>query len=178
MSEKTTIARPYAVAVFEQARQEGALQRWSEMLAVAAAIVKDPMMATLLASPLISREQLAGLIIEVGGECFAEGIKNLIYVLAANDRFLVLPEIAASFDNLKAEVEKRVDVEVVSAYAIDATQEHILTQALEKRFGRTVNITISIDQDLIGGAVVHMGDVVIDGSLRAGLTQMANELRH
>ena len=177
MSDKTTIARPYARAIFEQAQQEDALEPWSEMLALTASIVRDPMMSDMLNNPLISRDRIAGMILDIVGDQSSEGGRNLIRVLATNDRIAVLPEIAALFDEHKTEIENRLEAVVTSAFPMDAAQEQILIQALEKRFGRAINITVHVDRNLIGGAIIHIGDVVIDGSLRAGLTQMANELR-
>ncbi|CAK0751060.1 ATP synthase subunit delta [Gammaproteobacteria bacterium] len=177
MSDKITIARPYARAVFEQAQREDALESWSEMLTLAAHVVEDPVISGLLDNPLIGRDQIAGMIFGVVGEHFSEQGRNLIRVLAMNDRIVVLPEIAALFDAQKSEVENKLEAEVVSAYPMNDTQEQILTQALGKRFGRTVKITTRVDQNLIGGVIVRAGDVVIDGSLRAGLAQMASELR-
>ena len=176
--DKTTIARPYALAIFQQAQQEDALQSWSDTLDLAVAFVQDRTMAAFLDNPLISRDLLADVMLDISGDRFSKSGRNFIRLLAANDRFAVLPEIAALFHERKAALENWVNVEVISAYPIEADQKQILTQALEKHFGRAVNVTIQLDQDLIGGAIVHIGDVVIDGSLRAGLTQMANELRH
>jgi F-type H+-transporting ATPase subunit delta len=87
-----------------------------------------------------------------------------------------LPEIAKLFDRHKATIENQV--KVICAYPIGAEQEQLLADTLEKRLGRTIHITIQVDQNIIGGAIIQIGDVVIDGSLRAGLTQMAEELRH
>jgi len=178
MLEQITIARPYTLAAFEQARQENALQAWLEMLTLAANIVKDPTMTKLIDDPLIHRDRIAEVVLDVAGDRFSEKIRRFIQLIAANDRLLALPEIVALFEKRKAEIEKILDAKVISAHPISAVQERSLTQALEKRFGRTINMVVQLDQDLIGGAIVHVGDVVIDGSLRAGLTQMANELHH
>jgi F-type H+-transporting ATPase subunit delta len=96
--------------------------------------------------------------------------------LAANDRLGVLPEIAKLFDERKVGSENRLNAEVTSAYPMDAAQERVFAQALEKRFGRAVNTTVHVDKNLIGGAIIQIGDVVIDDSLRMRLVRMASEL--
>jgi F-type H+-transporting ATPase subunit delta len=177
MSDQTTIARPYARAVFDQARAENSLESWSEMLTLAAIIAKDPMMSSMLDNPLIARDRITEMFLDVAGERFSEGGRNLVRTLAVHDRLAILPEIARLFEERKAGAENWLEAQVISAYPINADQEQILIQALARRFGRTINITVQVDRTLIGGAIIHVGDIVIDGSLRAGLTQMADELR-
>lgn len=176
MSEKFTIARPYAQAAFDQAQQEDALPLWSEMLALAAAIAKDSTMEWILDSPVITRKQVAELFTGLMGERFAGTGHNLLRLLAINDRLAVLPEISDLFDKYKAANERLI--KVTSACPIGSEQEQFLVQALERYLGHSINITIEIDEEIIGGAIVHIGDVVIDGSLRAGLTQMTEQLLH
>ncbi len=179
MSADITVARPYASAVFSQARQENDLKSWSEMLATMSAIVTDASVDEFIRNPLVSRGLLADLVLDVAGASLTETARNFVRVLAENDRLAVLPEVIVLFDRLKAEAENWVDVEIISAYPLDDAQDQqTLVRALERRFRRAVNITFHVDPDLIGGAVVRVGDVVIDGSVRAGLAQMATELRH
>jgi F-type H+-transporting ATPase subunit delta len=91
-------------------------------------------------------------------------------------RVSVVPEIAEHFDALKAAVENTVDVTVTSAAKMSAAQEKTVVAALQERLGRDVNLFTEIDENLIGGAVIRAGDVVIDGSLRARLEGLANAL--
>jgi F-type H+-transporting ATPase subunit delta len=101
---------------------------------------------------------------------------NFLKLLLENGRIGVLPEIAEHFEALKAEVENTVDAVVTSATALSKEQEQAIASSLKKRLGRDVRITTEIDENLIGGAVVRAGDVVIDGSLRARLTGLATAL--
>jgi F-type H+-transporting ATPase subunit delta len=91
-------------------------------------------------------------------------------------RVNVLPEIAEHFDALKAAVENTVDVTVTSAAPMSAEQQAIIAAALKERLGSNVTLSTEIDENLIGGAVIRAGDVVIDGSLRARLTSLTNAL--
>ncbi|CAK0761584.1 ATP synthase subunit delta [Gammaproteobacteria bacterium] len=178
MTDKIAIARPYAHAVFDQANQENAVSDWSEMLTLAAHVVQDPVMEDLLSNPLTGRDRLAQIVLGVAEERFSESVRNFIRLLAANSRLSVLPEILELFNERKSRLGNSMEAEVVSAFPIEPEQEQMLAQALERHFARSVTLKVRLDQELIGGAIIHVGDVVIDGSLRAGLTQMATELRH
>jgi F-type H+-transporting ATPase subunit delta len=87
-----------------------------------------------------------------------------------------LPEIAAHFEAFRSEVENTIDVDVVSAVALNSAQADKLKAALAKRLKRSVRMQNSVDPGLLGGAVVRAGDLVIDGSLKGRLQRLATEL--
>ncbi len=178
MAEKVTIARPYARAAFEFARERNALAPWSEVLAAAGAVVADPNVDRLLANPHVTPAQLVELIVSVVGSGFDEHAKNFLNTLAENRRLGLLPDIAAIYETLRAEVERVADVHLTSAVALSDAQRERLTAALKKRLGREVRLHEHVDASLIGGAIVRSGDLVIDGSLKAGLDRLAVELTH
>jgi F-type H+-transporting ATPase subunit delta len=173
MAERITVARPYAKAVFKLAQSEKRLPQWSEALQVAASVVADPRVAALLGNPAVSAEALAGFVTEVCGKQLDEQARNFIATLAANRRLGYLPEIAERFEQLRAEAERTVEVTVTSAIELSAAQKDRYAQALAKRLGREVHLNCQTDPNLLGGAVVRADDLVIDGSVRAGLTQLA-----
>jgi F-type H+-transporting ATPase subunit delta len=176
MAEKVTLARPYAKAAFEAARQHKAFERWSEMLAAAAAAVVDERVAKLLSSPRVQPGDLVELIAAASGA--DQHGRNFLETLAQNRRLGVLPEIAAIYEELRADVENVTDVHVTSAVALDETQRARLTAALKQRLKRDVRLHCAVDAGLIGGAVVRAGDFVIDGSLKARLESMAAQIMH
>ncbi len=178
MAEKATIARPYAKAAFATAQEHGAFDRWSAVLATAAAVVRDPQVAPLLDNPLIQPSQLSGLVADIAGEALDERTRNFLDLLAANRRLDLAPEIAGMFEVLRAEAENLADVEVVSAIELASAQRERLAAALTKRLGRQVRLHCSVDAALIGGAIVRSGDFVIDGSLRARLDRLAQQMTH
>lgn len=178
MAEKVTIARPYAKAAFEHARERNALARWSELLATASAVVADPSVEKLLSSPRVTPAQLVELIAGVIGGSLDEQGKNFLNTLAQNRRLGLLPEIAVNYEKLRAEIEQIADVHVTSAIALNDTQRTRLTAALKKRLRREVRLHESVDSSLIGGAIVRSGDLVIDGSLKAGLDRLALDIAH
>jgi F-type H+-transporting ATPase subunit delta len=176
VAERATVARPYAKAAFEYARDANALAAWSQGLEAAAEIVADPRVAPLTKSPAWSASDLVSLITDVAQPKLDAGMQNFVRVLAENHRLLLLPEIAAHFEVLRSAVENTVDVEVVSAVPLDAAQTDKLRAALSTRLKRQVRMQNSVDSTLLGGAVVRAGDLVIDGSLKGRLERLATEL--
>ncbi len=176
MAERATIARPYAKAAFEYARDAKAFARWSQGLEVAAEIVEDPRIAALIHNPRLTAEDLAGLISDVAGERLDAGMENFVRVLAENRRLPLLPEIAAHYEAERARVENTVDVEVISAVPLSTAEGDKLSQALQARLKRRVRMQNSVDATLLGGAVIRAGDLVIDGSLKGRLERLGTEL--
>jgi len=174
--EAITIARPYAEALFARAQESDSLEHWSESLQLLAQVVKQPQLAAIIADPLFGRNRLTELMLEIGdGNLTGEG-ENLLRLLVQNDRLALLPEIEAMFQRLKAESERTLNVEVVSAYALNPAQEQQIAEALKKKLGREITISSEQDAGLIGGLHIRAGDMVIDGSVRGQLQQLANEL--
>jgi F-type H+-transporting ATPase subunit delta len=173
MAERITIARPYAKAVFMLAQGAARLPQWSEALQSAASVVADPRVQALLGNPGISPEQLAELVTGAAGAGFDQQASNFISTLAANRRLGFLPEIAARYEQLRADAERTVDVTVTSAVELSTQQKASYTAALRKRLAREVRLHCELDPSLLGGAVVRADDLVIDGSVRAGLSQLA-----
>jgi F-type H+-transporting ATPase subunit delta len=176
MADRLTIARPYARAAFEEARQNGGLAPWSEALQAAALVVKDPRVETLLDNPRVTPGELANLVDEIAAVRLGEHGANFVRTLADNHRLGYLPEIAELFDELKDDAEGVADVTVTSAAALDEAQRGKISAALERRLRRKVRLHCQTDPSLIGGAVLRAGDLVIDGSLRARLERIAYEL--
>lgn len=176
MAERATIARPYAKAAFEYAQGARAFAGWSQRLHTLAQAVADPRVAALSKNPRVTTEDVARLLIEVAGADLDPGMENFVRVLAENHRVLLLPEIAAHYEELRAAAENTADVEVVSAVALSTAQIDKLKQALGTRLKREVRMSTSVDPALLGGAVVRAGDLVIDGSLKGRLERLGTEL--
>ena len=180
MAERVTVARPYAKAAFEHARERAAFAQWSKLLGTAAAVVADPGVEKLLASPLVTPQQLVDLLAEIAGNDnggkLDEESRNFLQTLAHNRRLGLLPEIAAGYETLRAQVENIADVQVISAFPLEAKHRERLAAALQKRLRCEIRLNCEVDPQLIGGAVVRSGDMVIDGSLRARLERLAAEI--
>jgi len=182
MADVGTIARPYAKALFEIASGERKLGEWSQALNASAAVLEDASAKRVLGNPTIDVAKRAEFLRAVSVGIKGAGVfestqgKALLAVLAENDRLALLPEIAAQFDALKAEAENKIKAKLVSATAVDAGVAARVKQALEKRLGREVELTLEVDPSLIGGAIVRAEDMVIDGSVRTRLEQLARAM--
>ncbi len=176
MSEKMTLARPYAEAVFALANERNALPKWSQMLQLGALIAGDGQMHRLLDDPRLPRERLVALFLDVAGSGLDDDAMNLVRLLTANRRLALLPEIAQLFEELKAEHERAVDAEILSAYPLDEAQLKKISAALKKKLGREVRMVPKVDPSLIGGVVIRAGDVVIDGSVEGRLRALSSYL--
>ena len=176
MSDKTTIARPYARAAFAAAQDRGSLSSWAEALHTAATVVTNPAVEALLGNPHVTAQQLADFVLDIGGGKLGTEWHELVLMLAQNRRLHLLPQIATLFDELKDEKEGVVDVTVTAATDLNDQQQHTLAAALKRRLKREVRLHTAVDKALIGGAVIRAGDLVIDGSLRTRLERLAYEL--
>ena len=173
MSEAITIARPYAQAAFEEAQKLNSLRAWSELLVGMAELVSQPEVNAIISNPKVSRTQLFGLMEALIGTAVSTQQRNFVHVLAESQRLAVLPEIAATFEALKAEAEKTVNVEVNSAFELSTAQQEKIIDSMKKRMGREVKLTCNVNKDLLGGVVIRAGDKVIDGSARTRLGELA-----
>jgi F-type H+-transporting ATPase subunit delta len=177
MAELATIARPYAEAAFQLARDEQALSAWSEMLRFAATIIADPRVASALDNPRLDAEAKESLLLSIGGDRFTGQARNFIRVLVEGERVMLLPQISAMFDTLKNEAEAVAKATIESAFELSDAQVTELRSALERRFGKKIEATVTVNPELIGGARVTVGDSVLDGSVQAKLAAMRSQLR-
>ena len=178
MAEFTTIARPYAQAVFKLAQQNQALPAWSEMLGLAAVVATDPSLRKLLDNPRVTSAQLAELFVDVCGERLNEDGRNLVRLLAERRRLTVLPEIYGLYEQFKNEAEGAIKAQLITAFPATDAQKQTVAAALKQRFGREVQLEYITDPTLMGGAIVRAGDLVIDGSVRGKLTRLGTALNH
>ncbi len=178
MAEKSTIARPYAQAIFDQAVASKQLPKWSENLALASLVAQDEGMRSVIGNPRLSDAQLIDLFVGVCGDNFDDAAKNLVKLLVENGRLSVLPEIASLYEEYRAEAEKTVKAEVVSAYPVTSAQQNSIKKALKARLGREVELVCTTDNSLVGGAIIRAGDMVIDGSVTAQLAKLSHALTH
>jgi len=178
MAEKQTLARPYAEAVFELAQARSALKPWSEMLALVTAIAADENIQRLASDPRVDRARFRDLFLDVCGKNLDDAGANFVRLLVENRRLNLLPEIVTQYETLKAEAESRVEATVTSAFTLEPEQLKTLGVALTRKLGREVNLTAQVDKTLLGGIVIRAGDLVIDGSVRGRLADLAAHMSH
>ena len=176
MAELSTLARPYARAAFEYAVAAKQLQAWSDGLKTAAIVVVQPPVVSLLSSPSTTGAEQSSAMLDICGTELSVTLQNLVVILSENRRIQLLPQISQQFEALKANHEKAIDVEVISASDLDAEQQRQLSDALAVKLERNINMKVRLDKSLIGGAVIRAGDTVIDGSIRGRLTKLAESL--
>lgn len=176
MAEAITIARPYASAVFAIAQEKGELKAWSDLLMVLAQCVEQPDMQSIITSPAVSDEQAVSVLADIAGDLMTADAKNFLLLLAENNRLLSLSDVTVLFEELRAEAEKSMTAEVISARELTAEQAANISAALKQRLGRDVTLNTSIDESLLGGAIIRAGDLVIDGSALGKLNRLANAI--
>lgn len=177
MAEPTTLARPYAKAAFEYALTAKALQPWLEALEVSAAVADQDQVKKALATSALSAEQKASVFVQVIGDSLDESVKNFIRTLASNKRLALLPYIRDLFAKMKAQQEKTIEVEITAAYELPVDLINKLAQSLSAKLNRKIDVNSSVDKSLLGGVVIHTGDMVIDGSVRGRLAKLAEALK-
>jgi len=175
MAELTTLARPYAKAAFEFARNAGEVAAWSSALETLSAILQNQKVETAMTSPALTATEKSEMLISLCDK-LSEGVKNFIGILAENKRLLLLPQVFVLFQHYQAEYEKTLDVEIVSAYQLAGAAEKTLAKVLTARLQRDVKVQSRIDKSLLGGVVIHAGDTVIDGSARGQLRKLATAM--
>ncbi len=177
MAEPSTIARPYAEAVFRLADAAGALGKWADMLSDLAGVAADERVRAAINDPNLPAARVAGLFISILAGKLSGDAENLVRVLAEYGRLELLPQIREQFEALKNDREGIVEAEVQSAFELTDAQVGDLVSRLEKKFGRKVKAKVTLDRELIGGVRVLLGDKVIDGSARAQLGALENALK-
>jgi F-type H+-transporting ATPase subunit delta len=176
MAESLTIARPYAEAAFKLALDGNALPSWSDALARLATVVGTDAARELIGNPQLSDTQVAFVIADAAGQLSTEQ-RNLVQVLADNERLAVLPEIAALFDELRNAHEGVLDAQISSAYPLVQQQVDDIVATLAQKYGKQIKATVHVDAELIGGVSIRIGDEVVDASVRGKLAQMAGALK-
>jgi F-type H+-transporting ATPase subunit delta len=171
MAELATVARPYAEALFRVA-QTGDMNAWAEIVSELANIGANPDVQAFARNPNVSPAQVADALASLIRSQQTAEVKNFIEMLIENRRISLLPEIAAQFHELKNAQEGAADACIFSAFDMSEPQVKQLVSTLEKKFGRKLNPTVTVDPTLIGGVRVVVGDEVLDTSVRAKLQQM------
>lgn len=176
MAELATLARPYAKAAFEYALAANALDQWSGMLALAAQVAQQDTVKKLLGTPSLTAASKGQAFTDICGDALDAKGQNFVKNLAANNRLGLLAQISQIFEAFKAQRDKTVDVEIISAFELAGGLQDKLANALSANLDRKVNVQSSIDKSLLGGVVIRAGDTVIDGSVRGRLAKLAEAM--
>jgi F-type H+-transporting ATPase subunit delta len=176
MAELSTIARPYAEALFSAARAQSAADTWLPLLVVLDQAVADPQVASLTGDPRLSNDQKFDLIIAVVRAKLPSQIAAFLHLVIDNDRLSILPEVASQFRRLKNDADGTADCLIESAFALSDTQLADLLKRLGSKFSGRLKPQVRVEPQLIGGVRITVGDRVLDGSVRARLDAMRTQL--
>lgn len=176
MAEASTLARPYAQAVFNLASESDNLKTWSEIMTLLKEVANNQSVDDLISNPEIERDQIISLFVDICKDGLDEKAVNFLKVMAENGRLDLISQIADSYEVMRAEQEGSIEAQVISAFAVNATQKKNIAAALKKKFGREVTIKTETDKSIIGGIIVRAGDIVIDGSVKTQLEKITHSL--
>lgn len=176
MAELRTLARPYAKAAFQAAGDTSSVQLWADQLTLLGSISAEPKVTDAISSSTVdAATQVATLTALMGGD-LSGAVSNFLHVLASNKRLLLLPSIAELFNELKADLERSVEVNISTAFALDSAVETKLAEALKNKLQREIHVNTNVDKSLLGGVVVRAGDIVIDGSIKGRIAKLAEAM--
>lgn len=172
MTDFVSIARPYAEAAFDCALDKNDLSAWSLLLKQAARVIKEKSMQKLLKNPCIDKKMAYECLLELCKPVIFPFGKNFLKLMAVNQRLLVLPTVEDLFKQYKAREAKEVSAYAFSTLPLTKLEEQTLEKKLSARLQRHIKLTHRIDKSLLGGLIVRVGDLVIDGSVRGKLERL------
>jgi len=176
MAELRTIARPYAKAAFQVGLEQNSLAEWGQALATLGQLAQVDKVSQLLDAPSLTAAQKTEKLLSLCGDSFPKSVINFVGSLSAYGRLSLLPEIYRLFDELKAEHESNVNVVVKTAYPLDDATENKIASALKNKLNREIAVEVAVDESLLGGAIIKVGDSVIDGSIKGRLAKLATAM--
>ncbi len=176
MAEKTTLARPYAEAVYQSAVADDSVDKWSDMLMVLEQIAGEEVVRQVIADPNYDQTQIVDMFVRLGADYLDEKAINLVKLLADNQRFDLIADIRKEFEAARLDDQGHLEAEVISAFAVNASQKKLIASRLKEKFGKEVSIHTRIDKSLLAGIIIKVGDLVIDGSVSTQLDKMSKAL--
>ena len=180
MTDYITVARPYAKAVFLIAKEENTISGWSNLLAVLDELSADVEASDFISRPDFSLQEKTQFLQTAVATLLKRKLTNqeanFLSVILSAKRYDVFPSIRQAYDEMVLSDESIIEVELVSAFEVKESENEMFVKALEKHFQKSIKLNVSIDPNLIGGAVIKAGDWVMDGSVRGRLEQMTSFL--
>ena len=176
MQESLTVARPYAEAAFNYSHSESQSGDWMHMLSCLCDALKEPSLNSLVGNPKVADDILLSILVEVLGTDLSKQQINFLSLLVEAKRLGVVPQILQLFSALNAESEGVVTAMITSAYELSASEQEKLKTLIGARYSKSCNLETRVDLGLIGGAIIKIGDSVIDLSLRGRLAHMESKI--
>jgi F-type H+-transporting ATPase subunit delta len=176
MARPTTAARRYAEAAFEIATRDDALDAWREALATAADLLSDERVAGVLDNPAIPLDKRTQVAERVLGRRVPPNVMNLVRLLVQRGRAEMLPAVAAEFKRLLDRRRGIVEALVTTAAPLGPDEQKALRAKLAAMTGHEVELDLRVDDALIGGLTVRLGDQLLDASVRSRLERLRTQL--
>ncbi len=171
----STAAKRYAQAVFELAREKGALDAWESDLARLTELVSDREARDFFASPSVPAARKLAVLDEAlaGG---SPETRNLVRLLVERNRIEDIPQIYALYQEAVRAERGIVFADVTTAEPMDERETALVREQLAKLVGRDVELRPRVDPAIIGGIVAQVGDQLIDGSVVSQLRRLRTRL--
>ena len=177
MAEVSTIARPYASAIFKIAKDNKELANWSDFLSLLSAVISDETMGAYLQDAKVFDTDREKILTDLTKNQMVKHGENLIKLLIENKRLMVLPAIASHYEELQSVEEGAIEAQIIVAEKPDAKIINNLVSSLEKKFNKKIESNVVVDKSIIGGTKIIVGDSVIDASVKGQLNSLAYTLK-
>jgi len=177
MAEISTVARPYSTGIFSLAKETKKLAEWSEILHLMATVINNKYMLAFVSDPKIVDEEKEKLLIDLMGKGLSKEGINLVKLLIENKRLGIVATISKMFDELKDIDQGTIEADLVFASKPSKEEVDELIKSLEKKFKKKIEANVKVDEDIIGGTIIHVGDTVIDASVKGQLSSLAYNLK-
>lgn len=174
MAKRDTAPRRYAEAAFQIASRDDSIETWRRDLELARETVDDRLMGV-LGNPAVPLEQR----LEAAAGVFAklsQPVRNMIFLLIRRGRIEQLPRVVDEFVRLDESRQGITHATATSALPLTDLEVKALTARLEQMTGGRIALATDVDESLLGGLIVRVGDRLIDGSVRGRLERLRNQL--
>ena len=174
MAKRDSAPRRYAEAAFQLATRDGSIETWRRELEQAAATA-DGQLMDVLANPALPLDERLAAADRVFAD-LSQPVRNIIFLLVRRRRIEQLPRVAAEFIRLDERRQGITHATATSALPLTDLEVKALTARLEQMTGGRVALETDVDEDLLGGLIVRVGDRLIDGSVRGRLERLRQQL--
>ena len=174
-----SIAGRYALALFELAREQGALTALqADTDALGDALRVSPEFAAMIASPVIERDEQAAAVQAIAARMGVSTLMaNTLALMASKRRLFVIPQLVADLRARIAAEKGEVIADVTSPVALSPDQAARLIATLKASSGKDIKLNATVDESLIGGLIVKLGSTMIDTSVKAKLAALQNAMK-
>lgn len=177
MAEISTIARPYSSGIFRLAKESNKLSEWSNMLKLLTSLTENSEVTSVIIDPKILDSDKEKLITDVLKKDLSNEGVNLVKLLVENKRLGIIGTISELFEELKDSHQGSIEAELIFATKPEKKEVNELIESLEKKFEKKIEANVIVDEEIIGGSIIHVGDTVIDASVKGQLLNLAYDLK-